>query len=59
MFTAVSLYIPIGVWAHTAASDDGVLDAGTLVLSTIIGALAMASVIVILALKKQFRYADV
>ena len=59
LFTAVSLYIPIGVWAYAAASDDGVLDAGTLVLSTILGALAMASVIVILALKKRFRYADV
>jgi hypothetical protein len=58
LFTAVSLYLPIGVWAYAAAGDDGVLDAGTLVLSLVLGAAVMASVIVILALKARFRYAD-
>jgi hypothetical protein len=55
----VTLYLPIGVWAYGAAGDDGMLDAGTLVLSLVLGAAAMASVIVILALKKRVRYADV
>jgi uncharacterized protein with HXXEE motif len=52
-FTAVVLYLPIGVWSYVAASDDGMLDAGTLVLSVVLGAAAMASVIVM-----RFRYAD-
>jgi len=59
MFTAVALYIPIGVWSYAAAADDGVLDAGTIVLSVVLGALAMASVIAILVLKHRFGYADV
>jgi Protein of unknown function with HXXEE motif len=58
-FTAVALYLPIGVWAYVAASDDGVLDAGTLVVSVVLGAVAMASVIVMLVLQKRFRYAAV
>ena len=59
LFTAVLLYLPISIWAYVAAGDDGVLDAGTLVLSVILGAAGMASVIVVLMLKKSFRYADV
>jgi hypothetical protein len=31
---------------------------GTLVLSVVLGAVGMASVIVVLMLKKDFRYAD-
>jgi hypothetical protein len=58
-FTAVALYLPICVWSYVAAADDGVLDAGTVVLSTVLGVLAMASVIVVLVLQKRFRYADV
>jgi hypothetical protein len=58
LFTAVTLYLPLGVWSFVAASDDGMLDAGTAVLSVAIGAAAMASVIGILVLKKRFRYAD-
>lgn len=58
-FTAVALYLPIGVWTYVAAADDGVLDAGTLVLSIVLGAAGMASVIVMLLLQKRFRYADV
>jgi hypothetical protein len=55
----VALCLPVGVWAYVAAGDDGVLDAGIVVLSLVLGAAAMASVIVILALKKRFRYADI
>jgi hypothetical protein len=57
-FTAVTLYLPIGVWAYLAAADDDVLDAATLVVSIVLGAVAMASVIVVLVLKQRFRYAD-
>jgi hypothetical protein len=45
----------LGLWSYVAAADDGMLDAGTLVL----GAAAMASVIVILVLQRRFRYPDV
>ncbi len=59
LFTAVVLYLPISIWAYMAAGDDGVLDAGTVVLSLLLGAAGMASVMVVLMLKKRFRYADV
>jgi Protein of unknown function with HXXEE motif len=58
-FTAVVLYLPISIWAYAAAGDDGALGAGTVVLSVLLGAAGMASVIVVLMLKKRFRYADV
>jgi hypothetical protein len=57
-FTGVVLYLPISVWAYAAAGDDGVLDAGTLALSVVLGAVVMASVVVLLVLQKRFRYAD-
>jgi hypothetical protein len=57
-FTAVLLYIPIGIWAYAAASSDGVLDAGTLVLSIVLGAVAMASAIVMLVIQRGLRYPD-
>jgi Protein of unknown function with HXXEE motif len=59
VFTAVALYIPIAGWAYRAAVQDGVLSAGTVILSVCLGALAMASVIAILVLRKHFRYPDV
>jgi len=58
-FTAVALYLPVGAWAYVAAAADGVLDAGTVVLSVVLGTAAMSSVVVILMLKRRFRYADV
>jgi hypothetical protein len=58
LFTAVLLYLPISIWAFVAAGDDGVLDAGTLALSVLVGAVGMTSVIAVLMLKKRFRYAD-
>jgi hypothetical protein len=36
-----------------------VLDAGTVLLSTVLGAALMASVVVTLVLQRRFRYADV
>jgi Protein of unknown function with HXXEE motif len=58
VFTALLLYLPIGVWAYAAASADGVLSGATLALSVLIGAAAMASAIVMLAIQPRFRYAD-
>ena len=58
-FTALILYLPIGIWSYVAASDDGVLNVGTVILSLVIGALAMASAIVVLVLQPRFRYPDV
>ena len=57
-FTALLVYLPIGVWAYAAASADGVLSAGTLLLSILIGAVAMASAIVMLAIQPRFAYPD-
>ncbi len=57
-FTALLVYLPIGVWAYAAASADGVLSVGTLLLSILIGAVAMASAIVMLAIQPRFAYPD-
>jgi hypothetical protein len=57
-FTAVLLYLPIGVWAYVAAADDGVLGAATLIVSVFLGAAAMLSVIALLMLQRPFRYPD-
>jgi len=59
LFSALLLYLPIGVWAYVAAAEDGVLGAGTLILSLALGAAAMASVVVLLVLQRRFRYPDV
>ena len=59
VFTAVALYIPIAAWTYVAAAEDDVLNAGTVILSICLGALAMAAVIAILVLGKRFGYTDV
>lgn len=59
LFTAVLLYIPIGIWSYVEASNDGVLNAGTVIGSIAIGTLSMAAVLVLLALQPHFRYPDV
>jgi hypothetical protein len=51
-------YLPLGVWAYCAAAEDDVLSVGTLVLSAALGAAAMASVVVVLALQPRLRYPD-
>lgn len=57
-FTAVALYVPIGVWAYLAAAADERLSFGTFVLSALIGAAAMAGAIAVLLLGREFGYAD-
>ena len=57
-FSALLLYLPIAVWAYIAASGDGVLGAPALLLSILIGAVAMASAVVILILKARLAYPD-
>jgi len=49
--TAVLLFYPISLWAFYGAYRDGVLSISTLILSFIIGALLMASPIVMLKLR--------
>jgi hypothetical protein len=58
-FTAMILYLPIGIWAYVAAADDGVLSAATLIASVLLGAIAMASVLALLMLQRPFHYPDV
>jgi hypothetical protein len=49
--TAVILFYPISLWAYHGAYLDGVLSASTVALSFLIGALLMASPIVMLKLR--------
>jgi hypothetical protein len=49
--TAILLFYPISIWAYYGAYRDGVLSVSTLILSLIIGALLMASPIVMLKLR--------
>ncbi len=55
----MGLYLPLGVWAYLAAASDGALNLATVVLSVLIGAVAMASAIVLLAIQPRLRYPDV
>jgi hypothetical protein len=58
VFTACTLYIPIGIWAYLAAGADGVLSPGTVILSALIGAAALASAFLMIYLGGRFGYAD-
>jgi len=49
--TAVLLFYPIAIWAYYGAYLDGVLTTPTLILSFVVGALLMASPIVMLKLR--------
>lgn len=57
--SAVVLYLPLGIWAYAAAAQDDVLSAATLLGSIAIGAVAMASAVLMLALQPRLRYPDV
>ena len=56
VFTALALYLPLGIWCYVAAHRDHELSAGTAVASVLIGAVLMASAIGFLALKHRFAY---
>lgn len=58
VFTAVALYVPIGVWAYLAASADNRLSFGALVLSVLVGAAVMAAALGVLVLGREYGYAD-
>ena len=57
-FTAVLLYIPIGIWAYAAAASDDRLSFGAFVLSLLIGAAVMAAAVAMLVLGQRFGFAD-
>ena len=59
LFTAILLYIPIGIWAYVAAEDFALLSTGTVVLSIAVGAAAMAFALLALVLGSRLGYADV
>jgi Protein of unknown function with HXXEE motif len=58
VFTAVVLYVPLGIWCYVAAGHDGELDAGALIWSILVGAALMAAAIGFLRLKPRFAYPD-
>lgn len=58
LFTAVLLYLPIGVWCYVAAGQDDVLGAATLAGSLVIGAALMGAAVGNLVLKAKLGYAD-
>jgi hypothetical protein len=53
LFTAVFLFYPIAVWAYWGAAQDGVLNAGIGLSSFLIGAVLMASPIVLLKIRNH------
>ena len=57
-FTAVLLYVPIGIWAYAAAADDNRLDFGVVAGSILIGAGVMAAAVAVLVLGQRVGYAD-
>ena len=58
LFTAAALLMPIGIWAYLAAAADNRLPPGALLLSVLVGALALGAVIGIPLLGQRFGYAD-
>jgi hypothetical protein len=58
LFTAVVLYVPLGIWCYVAAGHDGMLDTGTVVGSVVVGGALMAAAIGFLRLKQLFAYPD-
>ncbi|MPZ41154.1 MAG: HXXEE domain-containing protein [Rhizobiales bacterium] len=52
LFTAVAFFLPIGFGCYWQASREGALNAGVVTVSIVIGALLMASPIVLLKLKR-------
>jgi hypothetical protein len=59
LFSALALYLPLGIWAYAAAGSDGQLGAVNVILSIVIGAAAMAAAIGLLVLGKLVHYEDV
>ena len=51
LFTAVVLFLPVGIACYWRAAADGTLGAGSLIGSLVIGALLMASPIVLLRIR--------
>ena len=58
LFTAVVLYLPLGVWCYAAAGQAGELDAPTVIGSVLVGSALMAAAIGFLRLKPRFAYPD-
>jgi hypothetical protein len=58
VFTALALYVPLGIWCYAAAADDGVLTGWSAAGSVLIGAALMASAVAFLALKPRLAYPD-
>lgn len=58
--TAVALFYPVGAWAYYGAWLDGALSAQVVIVSGVLGALLMATPIVLLRVKawKMFAYRD-
>lgn len=57
-FTAVALYIPIGLWAYIAAASDDRLSFGAFLLSVLVGGAVMAAAFGVLLLGREFRHPD-
>lgn len=57
-FSAVLLYLPIGIWAYAAAGADDRLSLGVVAGSLLIGAAVMAAVVGLIALGQRVGYAD-
>jgi Protein of unknown function with HXXEE motif len=53
LFTAVLLFYPVGIACYWRAGADGMLTAGSLIGSLVLGALLMASPIVLLLIKDK------
>lgn len=58
VFSAVLLYVPIGIWAYAAAGADDQLSFGIVVGSLLIGAAVIASAVGLLLLGQRVGFAD-
>jgi hypothetical protein len=58
-FTAVLLYVPIGIWTYAAAGQDHVLSPLVVLLSAAVGAGLLAQALLIPKFGPRLRYPDV
>jgi Protein of unknown function with HXXEE motif len=58
-FSAMILYLPLGVWAYLAAGEDHVLSPATVLLSAAVGAALLFQALIIPRFGPRLRYADV
>jgi len=58
IFTSVTLFLPVGVWTYVEAAHDGAATTGAVIVSSVLGVLAMLFPIVLQKVKDRPMFAQ-